>query len=111
MVGLLETADEREFVVIAPAQRLDIWADFSQDDSGTKRELISLPFESYGGQVSYSLVQIDIGDGLPLGSEIQEKLSAHKLYDKKDAVNRLSPRTFSLSIRARNGLDHKWTYI
>ncbi len=95
--GLLETADEREFVVIAPAQRLDIWADFSQDDAGTKRELISLPFDSYGGQVSYSLAQIDIGDGLPLGSEIQEKLSALKLHDQKDAINRLSPRTFSLS--------------
>lgn len=96
--GLLEMAEERDYVVLAPAQRIEIWADFSQDEPGTKRELISLSFDGYGGQTSFPLVHIDIGDGSSLMSEIPEKLSVLNSHVVENAVNLSFPRAFTLSM-------------
>ena len=96
--GLVEKAEQKDFVVLAPAQRIEIWADFSQDDPGSTRKLINLPFDSYGGQTSFPVVHIDIGDGPSIPGEMPEKISDLKPHAVENAVNRLTPRTFKLAM-------------
>ena len=42
--GLLEVPEKRPYVMIAPGERLDIWADFSGHGKGSEVTLRSLPF-------------------------------------------------------------------
>lgn len=95
--GLLESAEDLDYLVLAPAQRVDIWVDFSQDLPGEEKELISLPFDSFGGESSFSILQVNIQEGLSSGAVLPGKLSDHLLHDQNKAANRLSPRRFSLS--------------
>lgn len=48
--GLLEKPVEKEFITLAPAQRVEIWQDFSQGGSGSSKNLINLPFDGYGAR-------------------------------------------------------------
>jgi len=42
--GLLETPETKPYVMIAPGERLDVWADFSGRSEGTQLVMRSLPF-------------------------------------------------------------------
>lgn len=43
--GLLEVPETRPYVMLAPGERLDLWADFSGRPKGTELTLRSLPFQ------------------------------------------------------------------
>ena len=58
--GLLEKPIEREYITLAPAQRLEIWADFSQEKIGSNKNLINLPFDGFGGQTGYPVIKAKI---------------------------------------------------
>jgi FtsP/CotA-like multicopper oxidase with cupredoxin domain len=95
--GLLELPEDLDYIVLSPAQRVDIWVDFSQNLPGEEIELISLPFKSYGGESSFSVLKVIIQDEQSAGSGPPGKLSDLVLHDQNNAVNRISPRKFSLS--------------
>ncbi len=42
--GLLERPIEKAYVMLGPAERIDVWADFSDDPVGTELEMLGLPF-------------------------------------------------------------------
>lgn len=42
--GLLERPLAKAYVMLGPAERIDVWADFSDDPVGTELEMLSLPF-------------------------------------------------------------------
>jgi FtsP/CotA-like multicopper oxidase with cupredoxin domain len=44
--GLLETPVERPYLSLAPAERMELWVDFSNLPVGTELKLVSLPFNS-----------------------------------------------------------------
>lgn len=44
--GLLESPVTRPYVTLGPAERVDLWVDFEPGAIGTKRKLVSLPFET-----------------------------------------------------------------
>jgi blue copper oxidase len=53
--GLLETAATRNYVMLSPGERVDLWTDFSGRTPGTTLHLMSLPFsgvEGSGGMMS-----------------------------------------------------------
>lgn len=96
--GLLEKPVEKEFITLAPAQRIEIWQDFSQGGSGSSKNLINLPFDGYGGQVTYSVARVTVTKSDSSAATLPDNLSVHKMHDIKDAVNHLSPRSFQLAI-------------
>ena len=42
--GLLESPVQRPYVMLAPGERIELWADFRQITPGTEITLQSLPF-------------------------------------------------------------------
>lgn len=47
--GLLEKPVQRDYVTLAPGERVELYADFSADPVGTQRRLVSLAFEGGDG--------------------------------------------------------------
>jgi len=46
--GLLSEPVTRDYVTLGPAERVDLWVDFSLDSPGDTKKLVSLPFEAAG---------------------------------------------------------------
>ena len=98
--GLLEKPLEREYITLAPAQRIDLWVDFSMDEVGTERNLVSLPFAAYGGSSSYRVMSVNVEKAAQVSVVLPEKLSTLTLHDTDKAVNRRSPRRFEMAMGA-----------
>ncbi len=116
--GLLEKPVQRRYVMLGPAERLELWVDFSSYAVGSETALVSLPFEGGmigGGRMGRGMMG---GGGyvLPNGAEfpvfkvkvnrrekatstLPQRLSTIKRYDPADAVNRQSPKRFHLVMR------------
>jgi blue copper oxidase len=114
--GLLEKAVQREYVTLAPAERIELWVDFSQYAVGDELVLKSLPFS--GGIIDDMMGEEDAG-ALPNGAEftvlrvqitqaatesalLPERLSTIERYHLEDAVNASNPRSFTVSMRQMN---------
>ena len=107
--GLLETPVQRDYVMLAPGERIDLWADFSQRPLDSEMSLRSLPFSGgdlgMGGMSSGSLpngaafevmrVRVEQQEQEPL--TLPQRLSTIDRYRVEDAVNAASPRTFTAS--------------
>jgi FtsP/CotA-like multicopper oxidase with cupredoxin domain len=44
--GLLETSVSKPYVMLAPGERLELWADFGERPVGSETSLVSLPFDA-----------------------------------------------------------------
>jgi FtsP/CotA-like multicopper oxidase with cupredoxin domain len=120
--GLLESPAQRDYVMLAPGERVELWADFSQYPVGTELLLQSLPFSGIelmdiGGMNMGGMDHggMDMGaTTLPQGSEftvlrvevaqesnesltLPAQLSAIERYSLEDAVNQDNPRRFALA--------------
>ena len=62
--GLLEVPENRPYVMMAPGERLDVWADFSGRPKGTEITLRSLPFK---GVLPKMAEQMQSGQGGGMG--------------------------------------------
>jgi len=115
--SLLTHPTERKYVMLAPGERIDLWADFSRLKVGTEVSLNSLAFsgaENVGGNSMSGMMSSD--NALELGSAImlfnvkierEEKeplrlpsqLAALPLLRPEDAVNAAQPRPVELSLK------------
>jgi FtsP/CotA-like multicopper oxidase with cupredoxin domain len=122
--GLLERPVQRDYVMLSPGERVELWADFQGRDVGTELRLQSHPF--FGGEVSGmtgggGMTRIDSEAALPNGSEftvlhvrvdrvyidreasetstLPERLSEPRFDRPEDAVNRRRPRTFAIEMQ------------
>jgi FtsP/CotA-like multicopper oxidase with cupredoxin domain len=67
--GLLAAPVTRQYVFLGPAERLEIWADFSQDPVGYRTALLSLPFDAGGVRRGMMMGRgMTPGRGLPNGA-------------------------------------------
>lgn len=107
--GLLEAPVQRDYVMLAPGERIELWGDFSQRPVDSEMSLQSLPFS--GGDLGMG----GMGNGLlPNGAAFEvmrvrierqeqeslmlpERLSTIVRYRVEDAVNVSSPRVFTAS--------------
>lgn len=116
--GLLESPVTRDYVMLAPGERVELWADFS--DLGDTR-IVSLPFDagvSGGGMMGGGMM--GGASGLPNGARLEiaefrvgaagekslllpQHLSNIARYKTQDAANRNRPRSFSLVMQ---GMTH-----
>lgn len=123
--GLLETPAQREYVMLAPGERIELWADFSKYSVGAEVTLQSLPYSGaefgmagmagMGGIGGMGGMGAGLGGAvLPNGANflvlrvrverqeaetriLPQRLSTIARYRAEDAVNAASPRTFAAS--------------
>ncbi|MCL1592817.1 MAG: multicopper oxidase domain-containing protein [Actinomycetia bacterium] len=108
--GLLERPVTRPYVTLGPAERVDLWVDFSGDAIGDTRTFVSLPFDAptMGGMTG-TTSRLALGVGFDVGSfsieregdssaTLPEVLSDPGFASLEDAVNRDSPRVVTLEI-------------
>lgn len=123
--GLLETPVNKPYVMLAPGERLDVWADFSGRKVGTQLTLRSLPFSGVlpmmagrmmggGGHSRHGGMHGMHGSTLPVGSDypiftvkvtrqvsdsptLPNKLSTIKRYTLSDTANPNKPVPIAIS--------------
>jgi FtsP/CotA-like multicopper oxidase with cupredoxin domain len=120
--SLLTQPVERKYVMLAPGERVDIWADFSKLKVGTELALNSLAFsgaENVGGSSMGGMmgsgnapelgaamklfnVKIDRAETEPL--KLPSNLAALPLLRPADAINAAQPRPVELALQGM-----KWT--
>ena len=114
--GLLKKPIKRNYVMLAPGERIELWADFSSYPVGTDLSLRSLPFDTgmFGGEPFGN--EFGPYDRMPLGSPhcvfrvkiirseresltLPKTLTKINKYNPLKAHNYLNPRIFRLSMR------------
>jgi len=126
--GLLEKPIEKKYVVLGPAERIELWADFSKYPIGTSLELVSKYFEAAmlegdmgprrgmrGGirlpnGAPFSVLKIDVAGKAKETRLLPDKLSAIERYQPQDADNSDNPRRFSFFMRHMQGLINGRTF-
>jgi FtsP/CotA-like multicopper oxidase with cupredoxin domain len=126
--GLLEKPVKKKYVVLGPAERIELWADFSQYPVGTSLELVSKYFEAAmqgnamgprrrmtGGDMlpngaPFSVLKIDVTRKEKETRSLPKKLSSIERYDHRDADNLDNPRRFSFFMRHMHGLINGRTF-
>lgn len=133
--GLLQSPVEREHVTLAPGERIDLWADFSNYPVGTELSLESLEFSG----ADFGMGMMSMGGGMmgngghgvtaatPNGAplrimrvrvdrqEVETRtlpmtLSTLPKFALEDAVNADSPRRFSISVAMRMMHGMQWGF-
>jgi FtsP/CotA-like multicopper oxidase with cupredoxin domain len=100
--GLLEQPEIKPYVMLAPGERLDVWADFSGRNEGSELTLKSLAFSGVLPKMGMSTGAIPVGSEYPiLTIRITKKVSeTHKLpmllstfkhYEISDTANPNNP--------------------
>ncbi len=122
--GLLERPVQRAYVTLAPAERVELYADFSADAPGTQRRLVSLAFEGgssgMGGMMGggslgqqqgtkKDILSLHITRSGEVGPGLPDRLSSPGFLAEQDAVNRQRPRRFDLTMH-RSGLINGRTF-
>jgi FtsP/CotA-like multicopper oxidase with cupredoxin domain len=114
--SLLSQPVTRKYVMLAPGERLDVWADFSKLKVGTQLALNSLAFSeaenvggnSMGGRSSSNVPEL--GEAMTLFNvkiartetetlQLPSKLAALPLLRPEDATNAANPRPVELSLQ------------
>ena len=102
--GLLESPVTRDYLTLAPAQRLDLWVDFRKWEPGTTINLVNLPSDVIGGGDEFTIFSANIEDNEGDVLELPQTFPAHDKLDPSQAVNGNSPRVFELGM----GMGMQW---
>ncbi|NOY57943.1 MAG: multicopper oxidase domain-containing protein [Calditrichaeota bacterium] len=121
--GLLQAPVQKDYIILGPAERVDLWVDFSSRPLGSELTLKSLPFSgaNTGGMMGGGMMGMGRnrgrdrnipgnGDELTLlrvrvdrreqeTRQLPQQLSQIDGFDLSDAVNRDNPRTFRFAMQ------------
>lgn len=112
--GLLEAPVTRDYITLAPGERVELWADFSSR-TGSEMRLVSLlfsEFSSSGGMMSgsslpngapFDILSLKVGEKGGDVSPLPTHLSTIERHRVEDTVNQNSPRSFMLTMQ---GMTH-----
>ncbi|HAJ35087.1 MAG TPA: bilirubin oxidase [Chloroflexi bacterium] len=109
--GLLEHPMTMPYVMLSPGERVELWADFSQDTVGTEVKLVSLPFEgveaatmSMMGMMmpeptlpngaAFDIMTFAVTEAVTHSLSLPETLLPVEKLDAQTAVNADRPRAF-----------------
>ena len=101
--GLLESPVERNFIVLAPGERTDLWFDLGGYKIGDQLRLLNVDL-SGGISDADTLFTLNINRVEDSELVLPEKLASLTLRDWREAVNLDNPRTFTLSM----GMGMRW---
>ena len=92
--GLLETPAQRDYVMLGPAERIELWVDFSRYPVDSETALISLPFEGGmlgGGRMGRGMMgsgaALPNGAGFPIFKVRVNRREKASLSPSKTAFN------------------------
>ncbi|MGD8992415.1 MAG: multicopper oxidase domain-containing protein [Desulfobacterales bacterium] len=126
--GLLEKPIEKKYVVLGPAERIELWADFSRYPVGSSLELVSKYFEAAmqgsamgprrgmtGSEIlpngaPFSVLKVKVTKEEKETHSLPQKLSKIERYRLQDADNMNNPRRFSFFMRHMHGLINGRTF-
>ena len=110
--GLLEKPLNVPDIMLGPAERVDLWADFGDMPKGSTVSLRSLPFNTGGGRMGmmgrgarlpngsrFQLVRFQVSEAGKGGTTPPERLTSLERLDPSEAVNREHPKRFFLDMR------------
>ncbi len=110
--GLLEKPVQRNYVTLAPAERVELWVDFSQWELGSELTLQSLAFSGaspmgggMGGGASvpngapFNVLNVRVEREAREKPALPAQLSTIPRYQLSEAVNANNPRTFTLGMQ------------
>ena len=103
--GLLEQPLRKDYLTLAPAQRVDLWVDFSGRALGEQIQLVNLPSAAPGGDGVFPVLSAVVDRLEDVPAALPDRLSALNGHEEADAVNRRSPRVFTLEM----GRMMSWT--
>ncbi len=118
--GLLEKPVRKPYIMLGPAERIELWVDFSQYNVGDRPKLVSLPFSGAGGMgmmgggmmgvgrrrrgrslpngSGFDLMRFNITKKEKPGSKLPEKLSTIPAVHVAEAINTNRPRSFTFAM-------------
>ncbi len=105
--GLLEASAQRSYVMLAPGERVELWADFSDRPTDSLIELRSLEFPGMGtmggGQplqngAPFKVMNVRVIGRRQEKAPLPAKLSSISWHRLDDAINAATPRSFSASM-------------
>ena len=102
--GLLEKPISKDYIILAPAQRTELWIDFSNRELGSVLSLINEESAMPGGENEFPIVNFSVDSQSGSSSELPQKLSKHVLNNPQEAVNATDPRQFVLQM----GMGMSW---
>lgn len=116
--GLLTAPVQRDYVTLAPGERVELWADFSQTQPGTEIKLRSLEYTGVeaGMMMGGMMMQMESAGALPNGATfdlltvhverpavetltLPAQLTTGERYALSNAVNAANPRRFELTMQ------------
>ncbi len=103
--GLLEQPVQREYITLAPAQRLELWVDFSGRPVGSQVRLVSLPSAAPGSERTFTVLTVQVEREEKVDLPLPARLTTIPRYNPADAMNASNPRTFTLAMTMGRG----WT--
>ena len=96
--GLLEKPISKEYITLAPGQRIELWVDFSHRSVGSQLRLVNLPGATPGGNASFPILTAIIDRVTTDQSKLPDQLTKMNLHDRSKAVNTADPREFRISM-------------
>lgn len=109
--GLLEKPEKRPYAMLAPAERLDLWVDFSGRPVGSKLVMRSGEFEGLVPPMAQRMMgsALYVGEEYPLfaatvtravsdSPKLPEKLATIRHYTMDEIANRERPRSIALTM-------------
>ncbi|MBS1806646.1 MAG: multicopper oxidase domain-containing protein [Acidobacteria bacterium] len=112
--GLLERAMQRSYVMLAPGERIELWADFSGRPVDSILPLRSLQFSGAevgmggGGQTlpngaAFTVMKVQVTGRTSETGVLPTQLSTLNRNRIEDAINRNTPRSFAVSMGMISG--------
>jgi FtsP/CotA-like multicopper oxidase with cupredoxin domain len=123
--GLLERPVQRDYVTLAPGERIDVWADFSRHALGDELTLRSLVFEGadsgmmmggHGGfgvpanGAALDIMRVRVDREESEDATLPDALSNVDWPAIEQAANAQSPRTFSVSFLMHSMMGGQWGF-
>lgn len=103
--GLIDTPRQYPYVILAPGERVDLWADFRSKAVGQQIVMQSLSFSGAGGAQGTALdlfrISIDRREAEYLA--LPKTLSTILSYRLQDAVNAANPKVYPISMQMMQG--------
>jgi FtsP/CotA-like multicopper oxidase with cupredoxin domain len=109
--GLLAAPLQRDYVMLAPAERVELWVDFNRWAPATEPTLRSLAFEGgmdMGGMMgggsdlpdgaAFDVLQFKVGSGKAHNESPPARLSTIAAAEPRMAINHARPKVFELTM-------------
>ena len=123
--GLIDKPETMPYVMLAPAERRELWVDFSKKPVGTELTLRSVPFEGasmhggMGGMMSrgnlpaggdYPILKVKVTSKANSNDSLPTRLTPITRLKMADSANSKNPRTIRLSMGRMSALLNNRSY-